>query len=678
MLNHRAFGELDAVLITSVLVPILSVSVQQSSVRSLHLLLLILPPAFAKLSLFLLLNQADRRPDYAGGKVTLPVILGDSRTATLHRSCMHACYATLALIIIYAISSNQFVVASAGICMAFSASMGYRIVNLLRNMPYRLDHVLPHALLHSTMIMWGMLFHALVIRIPRDGIVSFPVLVAGLLGGLTMRAFRKRPAKTDVEAGVVEDPMENDDATEPVNGGGEFAGDTNGLTSAKAFVDTAVRKEDVIISCDVTVIGGGVAGLVAATTLRRMGLSVAVLERRSVNDVDEGADLALWPGAITILKTFGVPDEFFDEECFPLDTVHMCNMDFSNGVAKILKTIDMGAVTSGTGEHFVLVPRQKLMSALLEIVPEGVIMYDCSVVDIVESEEKENVTVSYDHTRTRERRSLTSSVAIGADGARSRVRKLVSSEYGGEDAIRYCGEVCYRGILELSSMSSEERANVESLFPDRATDHTMRINYGAGLRSSFGYMTADGNTAFWWVKLITPSIPERSKLKECPWPEPLRSLHDLTPVDMFYMHPIEDSKSLPKWCGSRVVLIGDAAHVVTPNMGQGACLAAEDAFVLAVELAKHWKWPDGHLEAFYRYEFCRKPYAEGVATEARKQLFLGQLQAWPLVQMREWLLRVVPETVLTKTLRKNNFDVGSYVEEFREGEAGKYSAGRKR
>ncbi len=101
-------------------------------------------------------------------------------------------------------------------------------------------------------------------------------------------------------------------------------------------------------------------------------------------------------------------------------------------------------------------------------------------------------------------------------------------------------------------------------------------------------------------------------------------------------------------------------------MGQGACLAVEDAFVLTSLLCKFWAEPDGHVEAFYRFERCRKPFAEGVAAESRKQLFLGQLSSWPMVMLRETLLWLVPQRVLQAKLKANNFDVAEYLEMYRD------------
>lgn len=57
-----------------------------------------------------------------------------------------------------------------------------------------------------------------------------------------------------------------------------------------------------------------------------------------------------------------------------------------------------------------------------------------------------------------------------------------------------------------------------------------------------------------------------------------------------------------RWSCGNITLLGDACHPATPNNGQGACMAIEDALVLATLLAEYWDKPDGHVEAFYLYE----------------------------------------------------------------------------
>lgn len=667
------------------------------------LALLVIPPTLVKFCLFLLLNLADRRADWAGGKITLAVLLGDRASVRLYACCMAMAYVAVVAISVCAEGWQRW----GALFVMPSLWLGWRIVRaLLRHVPYHLDPFLGHVLLHSTVMVWSVLVHAFVGG--KVGVTE--MVIASIFLGITVwnvLSGKGRVKKEDAEEERTVDrrnavvKMDNPKRI-PLVGRANSTEGVRGTETDDCDVDLLLAAEERVaggnerrsdVSRDIVIVGGGVGGLVAAAALSKMGMSVIVLERRaSAEQAEGGADLALWPGAIAVLKTLGVAGEFFERDCFPLETVCMCNMDFSKigegGSATILKVIDMAKVTEGTGENFVLVTRQRLMDAIRGTVPEGLVVYGVDVLDIEEDEENSCVHTKFS-ARTRANLpiefvegqtagSIRSRVVIAADGARSQLRAHVSPTHGGADAVRFCGEVCYRGVLNLAesgetghlddvALRSDARGNVTSLFPDQPAGRTMRINYGAGLRSSFGYMSADGEVAYWWVKVQMERMPQnRGKLEACNWPEPLKTLHDITPPSSFYMHPIEDSASLPKWSTPRVVLVGDAAHVVTPNMGQGACLATEDAFVLATELVRYWKWPDGHLEAFYNYERSRRRYAEAVAAEARKQLFLGQLQSRPAVYLRELLLKLVPAGILQKTLKKNNFPVQVYLDQFRE------------
>jgi 2-polyprenyl-6-methoxyphenol hydroxylase-like FAD-dependent oxidoreductase len=343
-------------------------------------------------------------------------------------------------------------------------------------------------------------------------------------------------------------------------------------------------------------------------------------------------------------------------------------MDFMGGVrADVLKTIDMRNVVEGTGERFCLVPREPLMQCLRSLVDAACVVYEAEVERVVESDEMDSATVYYTDFSGREC-SVNARVVVGADGARSAMRAKVVEQAGGDSRVNFCGEVCYRGIVRLDDKMIDVEA-MRSLFPDSAADRTMRINYGAGLRSSFGYMSNPGEDelAYWWVKQVVDTMPtHRGKMANCPWPEPLRSLHNATPDGSFYVHAIEDSAVLPKWSSTRIVLAGDAAHAVTPNMGQGACMGIEDGFVLATQLVRFWSERDGHLEAFYEYERLRKPGATAVKGEARTQLLLGQLSHPLAVRARDMFLRTIPAVILEKKLHRQNFAIAPALDLYRE------------
>lgn len=735
-LNFRALGELDAAFVTSVLVPHLAAVVQGAAplfpLIYPPIALLVIPPFLAKISLFLLLNMADRRPDWAGGKITLAVVLGHRRSAILHAVLVASAYMSALIIIATRIfefdargrlqSAPQWYHGLALLFLLPSARLGLTFsYTLLKDRSFRMNSLLPPALIHSTVLVWSILTYSIFMSLPTRGCIQPYFLLIAVLFFFSGHNFLGGSRKKETVAPT--DDVESSNSSS-VNANGdvnenEFVGSTTGSNNSNAVPNgfdsglqrsqqlqssvaegaTTDAKGTSILSHDVIIIGGGVAGLVSALTLDAQGLNVIVLERRGRQYANTGADLALWPGAITILRRLGIPSSFFESECFPLHQVHMCNMTFSNSnsavangngsenhielaslteqerrtqrpVAEVLKTIDMNAVIEGTGEHFVLVSRQALMDALWSVVPPSLVVCNAEVIRVTEPHD-DHVEVSYIADGVEF--ELTSLLAIGADGARSHTRELVQPGMGGSASIQYRGEVCYRGVLQIDDDLDNDvldeispfKVEVRGLLPDSADAATMRINYGAGLRSSFGHMSHDGRTVYWWVKVITPTVPEhRGKLRHCTWPSPLRELHDMTPDNSFYMHAIEDGTNIPKWSSLRVALVGDAAHLVTPNMGQGACMAAEDAFVLCVLLGKYWRYPDGHTEAFYEYEMARKPYAQAVAGEARKQLFLGQLTSSWGVWLRETLLRIVPASVLQKTLRKNIFSVTEYIEEF--------------
>jgi len=118
------------------------------------------------------------------------------------------------------------------------------------------------------------------------------------------------------------------------------------------------------------------------------------------------------------------------------------------------------------------------------------------------------------------------------------------------------------------------------------------------------------------------------------------SISDVIRTDLFDFPPI------PRWCEGRVVVIGDAAHAMTPNLGQGGAQAIEDAMVLAEELSR----TDAIAQALGRFERIRMPRVKWVANTAGRLGRLAHVQN-PLARtLRDFALRWTPERVNRKQL----------------------------
>jgi salicylate hydroxylase len=96
------------------------------------------------------------------------------------------------------------------------------------------------------------------------------------------------------------------------------------------------------------------------------------------------------------------------------------------------------------------------------------------------------------------------------------------------------------------------------------------------------------------------------------WHEPLRRL--LASSERYYKWALYDREPLSQWSRGRATLLGDAAHAMLPHIGQGACMAIEDGYVLAAIVAQV---ADDLPQALQHYERIRLPRTRRAVLEAR-------------------------------------------------------------
>jgi 2-polyprenyl-6-methoxyphenol hydroxylase-like FAD-dependent oxidoreductase len=283
-----------------------------------------------------------------------------------------------------------------------------------------------------------------------------------------------------------------------------------------------------------TIIGGGIGGAAAAIALTRAGWPVEVHERAEMRETS-GAALGLWPTAMTALDALGVGDQI------RAAATAQGAGSLRRADGRRIATVDARRIA---GAPVLLIPRRDLATILVGALPTNTIHYGAG----------------------RRHEEVGGDVVIAADGAFSATRAALF----GPNRIRYCGQTAFRGRIAL------------------ATD-TVSETWGAGAR--FGITPYRDNTTNWYASVSRPARErppdgELALLRRTfdGWPDPIpRVLAALTETDIMRHDLYRVDPPLPSYVVGNTVLIGDAAHAMTPDLGRGAC----EALIDAVALARH-------------------------------------------------------------------------------------------
>ena len=309
----------------------------------------------------------------------------------------------------------------------------------------------------------------------------------------------------------------------------------------------------------VLIIGGGIGGLAAAVALRRAGIAARVFERApQISEV--GASLSIFSNAVKALRRMGLEDQVLSLG------PEVVKARFLSTTGQVLSSIDVEDISRDCGAASVVVHRADLQQMLLTALDADQVATGKECVGVVQDED--GVTVRFaDRTEAR------GQIAIGADG----IRSTVATSLFGEEGLRSAGYYCYRAMAATPDVPTREALYVLlpgiqfGLFPEVRPGETYWFlcrNDATGIScSDTGY--------------------DHSAL--------LRSIAVQLPGDLGDMVTRTDTKSLiiddvfdrPRrkvWGLGRGSLLGDAAHPTTPTFGQGACMAIEDAVVLADSL----------------------------------------------------------------------------------------------
>jgi FAD-dependent urate hydroxylase len=339
----------------------------------------------------------------------------------------------------------------------------------------------------------------------------------------------------------------------------------------------------------VLIVGAGIGGVAAAVALKHVGIEAAVFERApELKEV--GAGLSLWSNAIKALRRLGLADAIVARG----SVIERAQTLTATG--RVLSEAPLGDISRAAGAPSVVVHRADVQQTLASAA--GTVHLGSACVGI--DEDTKGVTVAFADGR-KERGTL----LIGADGIRSAVR----AHLHGPAEPRPAGYVAYRGMARFT-------------LPDAPADRS-RLAMGPG--SQAGILPCGPGRTYWFATtpatgpVVDPKAEALALFRD--WMPLLPRVIEATEPTAVMRHDIFDLPPVWPWGRGRVTLLGDAAHATTPNLGQGACQAIEDAVVFADCLGRHGPTADG-LRA---YEEARRARTERIVRLSRQ---MGRMLQW--------------------------------------------------
>ncbi|GAA1998735.1 FAD-dependent urate hydroxylase HpxO [Microbacterium ulmi] len=345
----------------------------------------------------------------------------------------------------------------------------------------------------------------------------------------------------------------------------------------------------------IIIIGAGIGGTSAGIALKRLGHDVVIYDQMRENR-PVGAALSLWSNGVKVLNWLGLGDEV---AALGGRMDHMAYLDGHTG--ELLTRFSLAPVTTQTGQRPYPVARADLQALLMERFGLDDIRLGRRMVSLDEQDGRVTATFADGSTDTAD-------LLLGADGARSITRDYVTQA---EPRIErtYSGYTNFNGLVPVDS----------AIGP---ADHW--TTYVAEGRRAAVMPVADDRFYFWFDIPQPAGLPYDRSDGKAPlleafggWAPGVQALlAAIDPAVSLNRVEIWDIDPFHTWVRGRVAILGDAAHNTAPDIGQGACSALEDAFVLGIVFATNTVSVEDTLA---RYERARTERAGDLVLRARRR-----------------------------------------------------------
>ena len=369
----------------------------------------------------------------------------------------------------------------------------------------------------------------------------------------------------------------------------------------------------------ITIIGGGIAGLTTAIALNKMGIEADIFEAAPTIKAI-GAGLILAANAMQGYQKLGISAEIIKKGRLATSFI----IYDQNG--RIVTKTDSQANTEKYGADNFTIHRANLHQLLLSKINKNHLFTNKKALKIEQINSK--IIVHFQDNTHHETDYL-----IVSDGINSAIRKQLMPN----SEPRYAGYTCWRAVIDNTKLKLTE------------TSETWGVNGRIGL------VPLADNKIYWFACINAPqNDPKMKAFKVADLQAAFKDYHDPIPSvlaetkdENLLWNDIIDLKPINKYAFENIVLIGDAAHATTPNMGQGACQAIEDAVVLADEMNKNKDFNQA-FKAFEKRRIKRTHFIVNTSWSLGKA---AQLENKLLANMRNFVFRILPKSISEKQFK---------------------------
>jgi salicylate hydroxylase len=351
----------------------------------------------------------------------------------------------------------------------------------------------------------------------------------------------------------------------------------------------------------VAIIGGGIGGLSAALALQQRGIEVEVYEQSSqLREIGAGVNLS--PNALKAFRALGIEAA---AQAIGFEPEYQVIRSWKSGRI-IYRQARKGALTARFGAGHLTVHRADLLEVLSRPLPERIFRLGARCTAVVPGARSAAA-------RFADGSEIEADIIVGADGIRSVVRESLF----GPEAPRFTGCVCWRGLVPIDRVPRGLISGDSTMYMG---PHGHVVHYLVR-RGELVNIVAHYDSDAWTEESWTHEC-DRSELMQtyAGWHDSLLRLYECT--DRYYKWALYDRDPPEQWSKGHATLLGDSAHAMLPYLGQGACMAIEDGYILAAAIDH---MPNDVNAALALYERMRVPRTRRTVLGSRERAKLNHL-----------------------------------------------------